>query len=231
MNELTSHIREMLHACGADLVGFADIADVEQTDYPKAIAVGIKLPVSVVRDIENGPTAAYHEAYHDTNHRLDELVTFAESYLYGQGYGAYALSRKNAPISSDNRVPIPHKTIAYRAGLGWIGKNNLIITPEFGGAVRISSVLTDAPLDTCRSPIPARCGSCKICTQACPAGAIIGNAWHVGMDRDDMFRMRDCEAMANRLSFENFGVPDAGICGICFARCPYTRQYTKQIIK
>ena len=114
----------------------------------------------------------------------------------------------------ENRTKLPHKTVAVRAGLGWIGKSNVLLTPEYGGAVRLSSLLTDAPVEPCSHRMESLCGACQICTLACPAGAIKGAAWAIGMDRDLMFDMRACEATAMRLSLENFGDGET-ICGIC----------------
>jgi epoxyqueuosine reductase QueG len=228
MKNISTQISELLQEAGADLSGFADLSGIPEAELPRGISVAVKLPRHIVREIQNGPTAAYHEAYHDINRKLDALVTEAAEVLIAEGYKAQALTRSRVVSLPENRTRLPPKTVAVRSALGWIGKNNLLITPQFGGAVRISSVLTDAPLKTADHLLRSMCGYCDICRQACPAGAIYGNHWLPESDRDDMFRMSDCEDMANRLSGENFGVPDAGICGICFARCPYTQRYLNE---
>lgn len=227
MKDQTERTRSWLLEQGADLVGFADLSDVESMGYPRAVVVAIRLAQDVVREIEGGPTKAYYDAYHDTNRRLDELVVKAEKRLKEEGYRAYALQRSLVPISKDHRTPLPLKTIAYRTGLGWIGKSNLLLTPEYGGAFRLSAVLTDAPFETSEERMPSRCGSCTICVEGCPAKALTGNVWEAGMEREKMFDAFACADMANRLCEENFGISDAEICGICFANCPYTKRYTR----
>ena len=61
---------------------------------------------------------------------------------------------------------------AASAGLGFIGKNNLLVTSEFGPGVRLAAVITDANLESTGQPIEKNCGACAICVERCPAKAI-----------------------------------------------------------
>jgi epoxyqueuosine reductase QueG len=61
--------------------------------------------------------------------------------------------------------------IALRAGIGWIGRNNLLVHPEYGSKIRIASVLTDMPLKT-DEVNKGNCKACKKCIDACPVAAI-----------------------------------------------------------
>ncbi|MFQ3579033.1 MAG: tRNA epoxyqueuosine(34) reductase QueG [Bacteroidales bacterium] len=70
--------------------------------------------------------------------------------------------------------PLSEKNIAYHAGLGFIGKHSLLITPQFGSYIFISEILTDIilPYDNVKK-IESTCGNCTLCTEACPTGAIV----------------------------------------------------------
>jgi epoxyqueuosine reductase len=68
--------------------------------------------------------------------------------------------------------PVMEKQWAVRAGIGWQGKNGIIITPEFGSWVFLGVILTDLEIEP-DQPIPNKCGDCTQCIDACPTGAII----------------------------------------------------------
>ena len=74
----------------------------------------------------------------------------------------------NATISRE----MPLKTAAVKCGLGWQGKNTLLVTETHGPRLSLVSILTDAPLETDEPYTDERCGDCEICLKACPTGAL-----------------------------------------------------------
>ena len=70
--------------------------------------------------------------------------------------------------------PILEKAFAKEAGLGFFGKNTNLITKEYGSWVFLASLVTDLELEV-DSPHTGACGSCRICIDACPTGALLGN--------------------------------------------------------
>lgn len=113
----------------------------------------------------------------------DRVAQYAWSPDYHQVLGARlerlaALIRELAPGARTRRYidagPVPERELARRAGLGWIGKNTMLIDPERGSFTFIGSVLTDAPF-TPDLPFDAdRCGTCRACLDACPTDAFVG---------------------------------------------------------
>ena len=136
----TKEFRDYMISQGAALVGIGDLTAVPSSDYPVGIAVAIPLPKHVIKDLQLAPTREYYKLYTTLNDKLNAIVTAGEKYLTGRGYQAYAQTTDRITVDSDNRSPLPHKTVATRAGLGWIGKNCLLVTPQYGSAVRISGM-------------------------------------------------------------------------------------------
>lgn len=217
-----------LHGHGTDFVRFADISDLPEKQsrgYSHAVLFGVKSTPGYIRHVSAHPdyvkdAVADGSIEHDEHYtqemgmyRISDLLT---TYLNEKGYGAYSLSDANQIAHNDFdaesiRTYLPFKTIAVKAGMGWIGKNVLLITPERGCGQHIGAVLTDAPVATINPPmIQSRCGSCRKCVDVCKPEALKGQSWSPSTDRDDMLDIRKCTT-----------------CLQCFVHCPWTQKYMK----
>ena len=160
---LAQEITQYLTEQGAVRVGFADLHGVTGASLPYGITALVALPREIVGPLVDQPHRAYYDAYQAINVRLDAMAEGCAALLRTHGYQATANTEEHLPTGAEDRSPLPHKAVACRAGLGWIGKNNLLTTPDFGGAVRLCTVVTDAPLPTAEPVLSSRCGSCRVC--------------------------------------------------------------------
>ena len=224
--ELTSNLKEILCNEGANLAGCADLSFQTDLDWKYGVVAAVPIPAEIVEMIVKwGPTKEYFDAYHEAERKLTDIAMAGEKFLISKGYQAYA--QISARIREDGqwRTKLPHKTVATNAGLGWIGKSCLLVTEEYGSAVRLVSILTDAPLECGRPIRKSRCGSCRYCVEACPAHALSGILWTPEVDRDEIVDKESCLRMQVELTRKNTGYEKEFLCGKCFAVCPYTQRY------
>jgi len=226
---LWDSLEEIIGRLSLDLHGYAHVEGLfagRWGDWPRAISVGVALPKAAMKGVAEGPTADYYKAYHLANACLNRKVKAVESWLQDRGYRAEAfpatvtLEELNTNLGAELTAPVQHKTVATRAGSGWIGKSGLLVTRRYGPRVRLATVFTDAPLPLGKPIEECRCGSCMRCVESCPAGAIRGASWRAGMPREELVDARACERMAERLMLKRVGQQDA-VCGVCIAVCPF----------
>jgi epoxyqueuosine reductase QueG len=171
-----------------DLVGVAStdrFAEAPVGHHPEDILSGAKAVIACARRIPNGvlegPATAYHRAMELVHARLDFAAAQVALFLEENGERA-------VPVPADEpyahweaerkygRGDLSHKHAAQASGLGRLGKNSMLITPQFGNRVHLVSIVTDIelPVDLRLEWDPCPKG-CTLCQKACPAGAIVGD--------------------------------------------------------
>ncbi|NJK61422.1 MAG: tRNA epoxyqueuosine(34) reductase QueG [Synechococcaceae cyanobacterium SM2_3_1] len=121
--------------------------------------------------------------------------------------------------------PVMEKPWAQQAGLGWIGKNSLLLTREWGSWIFLGVVLTTLDLDP-DPPHPNHCGTCTRCLQACPTQAIVA---------EGVVDARLCLAYQTLENQAEVIPPQVGKqmqswvagCDICQDVCPWNRRFAK----
>ena len=158
---------------------------------------------------------AWSPDYHDVlGERLERLATAIRELIPGSTTRCYV-----------DAGPVPERELAQLAGLGWIGKNMMLIHPEIGSFTFIGVVLTDAEL-TADLPFEAdRCGTCTRCLDACPTQAFAGP------------RNLDARACISYLTIEHRGAftdaQQAQIgdwvfgCDVCQDVCPWNVSFAR----
>jgi epoxyqueuosine reductase QueG len=226
--EISEKLKERLLEKGAALVGYADLRELPadiRDEAPYGVSIVAALEPAIVERIKEGPAKEYYREYLRVNELLATLAEEARGFLAYEGYEAISKAPTYVGIDPKTRSTIlPHKTVATRAGVGWIGKCALLVTEQYGSAIRLTTVLTDAPVQVGRPVIESKCGECLVCVEACPGKAPSGENWGIGKYRDEFFNADKCAEAAWNNAVTRIGVMDT-ICGVCVAVCPWTRRY------
>ena len=216
--ERTAAIKGLLGGMGADVSGVAalasydrhllDLGDTVREKYPFAISFGLLVPKGVFATLTDGPTPFYLHHYRQVNYRLDIIAYELARKLEGEGVSALPFAASQMVDWQGQRGHISHKHIAVAAGLGWIGRNNLLVHPRHGGRLRLNTVLTDMELVP-DAQLDFGCGHCSACARACPASSI-------GADPSG-FDHKGCYEMLRE--FKNKRNLGHHICGLCVKAC------------
>lgn len=212
----------------ADLKDISTPADESGQGYPFAVSWAIAMDPHVMATIRQGPNRSYADEYARVNTRINALSGSLAVEIRKRGSRAYLLaaSKRTDPVNIEG--DFPHKTAATRAGLGWIGRHCQLITREFGSWVRLGTVFTDMALP-CGSPVNrSYCGHCTRCVDACPANALIGNAWQPGLPREEILDVHACDRWKKDHYFQYHNGHN---CGICSAVCPYGLKKLKRAVR
>ncbi|MCL2372593.1 MAG: 4Fe-4S dicluster domain-containing protein [Defluviitaleaceae bacterium] len=186
---------------GADFVHFVDIAGLVDGEYSCALLFGRAISKEYIRALQAGRPPKTKEVI-NSERKMDVLAAKLAAKLEAEGHKAVAKLKFGL---------LPHKTIALKAGLGFIGKNNLLVTQQYGCAVVLGKVLTTAPFAaTSKAPTTPECGDCSICVDACPTNTLHGKTWDANATRDQMMLRKTCI-----------------LCHSCMISCPYTAAYAK----
>lgn len=224
---LKDELFSVLSQSGAQLMGVGNLAGIVPDGLTVGVSVAVPVPPHIVRQLQSAPTVEYYRQYFELNARLNAIVEAGARFLRDCGYRAVANTTDAVKKDENWCTPLPHKTVATRAGIGWIGKSCLLVTPQYGSAVRLSSIVTDAPLPFDKPIDASRCGDCTVCVDSCPAGALKGALWEVGMPREQLLDRFACKETQIERMERATGIK-TDLCGKCFAVCPYTQGYLKR---
>ena len=177
-------------------------------ELSRGIVIGVRLLDAVVDEIQDRPTLLYFHVYRQANYALDRVALSLALRLQEAGHRALAVPASQVTAPGGLRGMVSHRLIGNAAGIGWIGRSRLLVNARFGARLRYASVLTDAPYPPGK-PMECRCGDCRKCIDACPAGAV-----------KESSRDFDLEACFEKLSeFRKLPFIGQHVCGICVKAC------------
>lgn len=203
-------LKQYLKKEGATLVGIGDITEALSSDI---LHLNRGVAIAVNRSLNQ-----------ETVEMLSKLQGLAEEWLRSRGYLNLVIppdsDRRNDKLITKLYNLFCHKTAATCSGLGWVGKNGLVINRQYGSKLSWATVLTNAPLDPDEPVRKSECGDCDLCVTHCPSGAIRGDHWSISEPRKNIVTYEKCSALKKkRQSLE--GKPN---CGFCVTVCPYSRK-------
>jgi epoxyqueuosine reductase QueG len=237
--DLDSDLSAMARSLGADYYGVADLDSAQEfiraqggdrvARYPRAVVMGIGLLDTLVDMVEDrndrtGAALYRHNSYDIVNAALDGMALRVANTIQREGFRALPVPASKR--ASDERIAgiFSQKLAANLAGLGWIGKSCLLVTPDHGPRVRWIAVLTDAPLAPTGTPMKPRCGECTACVDICPAHAFTGRPFREDEPREARFDAAACDRYFKKLETGSGPV----VCGLCLFVCPHGRKKQHQ---
>lgn len=214
-------VKKFCRGLGINLFGVAGISQIKNDfslpnqlleRFDKAISLGMRLSTSVLEEIQTHPTKLYFHHYRTVNTFLDQTALRLANFIQDKGFLALPIPASQIVDWQRQSAHLSHKQIGYLAGLGWIGKNNLLVNKILGSQFRLVSILTDMPLKIDK-PTKDNCRACRLCIEICPAGAIKDNP-------SDFEHLKCFEKLKQ---FQKQKLVDQYICGICVRAC---QKYT-----
>lgn len=219
-----SEIKKLALSAGGDLVGIASAESLAKapgytpTDLlPTAKSVIVIGKRALKGFIMPGKGRAVSWGMTYLNLKLNEICYEVSKYIEDRGHVAlpvFFIYQTFLQVGTANfNAVIDAKWLAYvpaaaQAGLGEVGFNHLLLTPEYGPKIRLTAIVTDAVL----TPDPKTRGdlcpgaSCNLCAEACPVGAISAD----GIDRARCHNYNDAHQEVLGYSF----------CAMCIRACP-----------
>ena len=222
----SKEIEEFLKSKGAEVVGFASLEGIKNVpkEYPNSILIGIPIEKEALKTIYTDDQTIYVEAMKSLALKLNDIVLEGEDYIKNtMNYNALAMSRERVAKDFEGLASkIPHKTTGTRSGLGWIGRCALLISPKYGAALRLSTILTYMPIKVGTPIDDSLCDDCTDCQDICPVDAINDVKWDSKKERDEYFDAEKCfEFIKSEMQRTN----GKSLCAKCGLACPYTKEY------
>jgi len=185
-------------------------------ELPYAVSIGFRLSDTLMDSLVDRPTRTYQYHYRQVNLFIDQTLLRILGKIHELGYKGFPVPSSQIVNWESNTGHLAHKFVAKEAGLGWMGRNNLLVSRAYGARVRYGSLFTNMPLEAPTAIGAQGCGDCFRCLKACPASAI-------GETREN-FNLGKCTDMLKLFSKEeNIG---SMICGLCVKACMGSQSYT-----
>ncbi len=214
--ELTSRIKKIAQNLGAKNVGVAEadrFGEAPEGYRPNDILEDAKsvvvLAIPLLKGaVKSAPSREYFLNYFVVNQELNRIAVQLGRFLENEGYEAVAIPASHPFNVDENRGDLSHRHAAVLAGIGCLGRNNLLITNNYGPRVRLVSIVTNAHLIGDEPLNENFCKGCEACIKFCPV-----NALETGYTNK-----KKCVSHLKKIGKE-LNINEL-ICGVCVKVCP-----------
>ncbi len=230
-HDYTFELKEFAKSLGAVLAAAADLELLKSLNtlpsnlldnYRYSFSIAVVLPQTVIDSISiKTPGEIYAHYYKTANLLLDQITFLLSEKITTYGYSAFAIPASSRYTQDTFMAMASHKAFARAAGLGWIGKNALLITPQYGPRVRLATVITNVTLKPGKQ-LKNECGDCSNCIDSCPVRALQASDFtDYPVKRSNILDVKKCATRLDKFNrLTDIGV---SICGMCIKACPIGR--------
>lgn len=196
--------------------GYTDISYSSFSEkYKSALVIAVPYDKQLV--LEEYTEEAFDASILSAKTRLEQILKDIEDVLKEECI-KYHIPPAAQQNEEDLLAVFSFKYAAVNAGLGWIGKNDVLITEEYGPRVRLSAVLIDYPFEPGERITESRCGTCTKCVDACPHKALKDVNWNINAQRSEIIDYHSCNQKRSAY-MESHRRKHA--CGLCMVVCPF----------
>lgn len=194
--------------------------------YPFAIAIGHQMLENIIEKIprtysDDELAKEYLDEYYNSHQRVSKIANKIVKYIEQDGYEAIVLDVSGTNPKLNLKKPFSNKASANISGIGWLGKNNLLTTKEYGPRLTWATVLTNAPLgEFAGRPMESLCDDCDMCVKACPGKAIVNLP-----DPQKSYSPQKCGEYLMKRKESGHQVA----CGMCLYICPYGNKKSREL--
>lgn len=205
-------LKDFTRKRGIDLVGFTNLTQIEGIPSglaPNSIEIINRYPWAIIFGVQLGKLGKKISGI-EVDLYLEKVALEMLTHFEEKGCSALIIHPEDEFDPINRKGLLSLKMLAKEAGLGWLGRSLLIVSPDYGPIHRLIAVLTEIELQSDGS-IPNQCGDCSLCIEKCPRGALT----FVSFDdrprqREDVLNIDKC--------LGDFG------CKLCLEVCPWGKQ-------
>jgi epoxyqueuosine reductase len=213
MNNKIDGLLNLLNYLPISKWGVGDITSLHTLakEFPKVIT----LVFAYKLDFERYNESEFYNALIENKSIITETVKTIEKFLNENNIKYFIPDARKGDKNSN--IPFSFKFAATRSGIGWIGKNTLLVTREYGPRFRMAVILVDLDLPVNQPVTESSCGECEVCINSCPHKCINNQKWSAGVEKGLLFDATKCKHTGHK--FVN-SIGREYSCGICAFLCP-----------